>query len=68
MIKKLSRHGNSRALLIEKPILDILGWSGDQEVEITTDGKNLFVKPAKHDAKLNLQAFKSYVTNNLELI
>ena len=46
MIKTLTRHGNSYALIIEKPILELLNMSGDTPLEITTDGKALIVRPA----------------------
>ncbi|NIA14851.1 MAG: AbrB/MazE/SpoVT family DNA-binding domain-containing protein [Nitrospiraceae bacterium] len=50
MIKKLTRHGNSLALVIEKPILDLLGVSADTPIEVTTDGQVLVLTPV-HDAK-----------------
>ncbi len=45
MIKKLTKHGNSLALVIEKPILELLKIDADTELEVSTDGKNLVVKP-----------------------
>jgi antitoxin component of MazEF toxin-antitoxin module len=45
MIKKLIRHGNSSALIIDKPILELLNISSDTEFEITTDGTNLILSP-----------------------
>jgi antitoxin MazE len=45
MIKKLVRHGNSRALVIDKPILDLLKIADETEVEITTDGQRLIITP-----------------------
>jgi antitoxin component of MazEF toxin-antitoxin module len=47
MIKKLIQHGNSAALILDKPILDLLNMSLDTPVEITTDGKNLILSPQK---------------------
>ncbi len=47
MIKKLIKHGNSAALVLDKPILDLLDISIDTPVEITTDGKNLILSPQK---------------------
>ena len=46
MVKTLTRHGNSYALIIEKPILELLGISPKMPLEITTDGKALIVRPA----------------------
>lgn len=45
MIKKLVRHGNSRALIIDKPILELIGAAEDSEFTITTDGRSLTITP-----------------------
>lgn len=46
MIKKLVRHGNSRALIIDKPILELIGANEDSEFTITTrDGRSLTITP-----------------------
>ncbi len=45
MIKTLSKHGNSLALVIEKPILELLGADADTPFEITTDGHALILTP-----------------------
>jgi len=45
MIKKMVSHGNSAALIIDKPILDILKIDMDTSLEISTDGKNLIISP-----------------------
>jgi len=50
MIKHLTPHGNSSALVIEKPILELLKITQDTALEVTTDGKNLIVSPVR-DAK-----------------
>ena len=47
MIKKLVAHGNSAALIIDKPILDLLKVDMDTPLEITTDGKNLIISPVE---------------------
>jgi antitoxin component of MazEF toxin-antitoxin module len=46
MLKKLTRHGNSLALVIDRPILDLLGIDADTPLHITTDGKGLHIEPA----------------------
>ena len=46
MIKKLVAHGNSAALVLDKPILEILKVTMDTPLEITTDGRNLIISPA----------------------
>lgn len=45
MIKKLVAHGNSAALIIDKPILELLKVDMSTSLEITTDGKSLIVSP-----------------------
>ena len=57
MIKHITAHGNSSALVIEKAILDILNITADTPLEVTTDGKNLIVSPV-HDKKREAR-FKS---------
>ncbi|HEY5999868.1 MAG TPA: AbrB/MazE/SpoVT family DNA-binding domain-containing protein [bacterium] len=46
MIKKLTRHGNSLALVIDKGVLDLLEITADTPLAVTTDGKALIVSPA----------------------
>jgi antitoxin component of MazEF toxin-antitoxin module len=51
MIKTLTKHGNSLALVIDKPILDLLRISADTPLEVSTeDGKSLRIVPVT-DAK-----------------
>jgi antitoxin component of MazEF toxin-antitoxin module len=45
MTKRLTRVGNSQALMIEKPILDLLGITMETDLEITTDGRALHIVP-----------------------
>jgi antitoxin MazE len=47
MIKKMVSHGNSSALIIDKPILEILKIGADTPLEVSTDGKNLIISPVK---------------------
>lgn len=47
MVKMLIKHGNSLALLIEKPILELLGADSDTPFDVTTDGQALVVTPVK---------------------
>ena len=50
MVKYLTQHGNSMALVIDKPILELLHISKKTPLQIETDGSNLIVSPAP-DAK-----------------
>ncbi len=51
MAKKLTKHGNSLALIIDKPVLDILGISDKTELELMVMGDTLIVKPKKSNEK-----------------
>jgi len=51
MTKKLIQHGNSAALVIEKPILQLLNIDFDTNLEIVTDGKNLIISPIGSQAE-----------------
>lgn len=57
MIKKLVRHGNSLALVIDKAILDLLRIDHDTPLELITDGDVIVIKPERdedHEKKLHL--------------
>lgn len=46
MVKKLVKHGNSLALILDKPILDLLRIDADTELSVTTDGSAIVIAPA----------------------
>jgi antitoxin component of MazEF toxin-antitoxin module len=55
MVKRLTRTGNSLALVLDRPLLEELGIDADTPVEVSTDGKVIIVSPvrdAKRTAKL----------------
>lgn len=45
MIKTLTPHGNSVALIIDKPILELLNITVSTPLKISTDGKSLIISP-----------------------
>ena len=47
MTKTLTRHGNSYALIIDKPILELLRVTPDTPFEIVTDGQCLVLTPVR---------------------
>jgi antitoxin component of MazEF toxin-antitoxin module len=47
LTKKLSKHGNSLALVIDRSILELLGIDENTKLEISTDGQALVVMPAR---------------------
>ena len=45
MIKRLTKVGNSHALVIEKPLMDALGITGETPLQVRVDGHNLIISP-----------------------
>ena len=46
MIKRLRKVGNSNALILDKPILELLGLEEDSQVQLTIQDGTLIVTPA----------------------
>ncbi len=51
MVKKLTKHGNSLALVIDKPILELLKIDADTPLEVTTDGDVLIIAPVRDEER-----------------
>lgn len=51
MLKALTRHGNSAALVIERPILELLNADLETVFDITTDGTALILTPVKDKSR-----------------
>jgi antitoxin MazE len=51
MVKKLTKHGNSLALVIDRPILDLLGIDPETPLDISTDGERLIIARAQASAR-----------------
>lgn len=47
MVKKLTKHGNSLALVIDRPILDLLKIDPETPLDVSTDGRQLIIAPAR---------------------
>ncbi len=47
MVKHLTKHGNSLALVIDRGVLDLLEINADTPLSMTTDGKCLIVTPVR---------------------
>jgi antitoxin component of MazEF toxin-antitoxin module len=45
MVKKLTRTGNSVALVLDKEILEATGLDAGSTVEVSTDGRVIIVSP-----------------------
>lgn len=51
--KKLTKHGNSYALVIERPILDLLGIDDTTLLQVSTpDGTSIVITPIRNKAEL----------------
>jgi antitoxin MazE len=51
MIKKLTKHGNSLALVMERGVLDLLNISADTPLDISTDGEVLIISPVRDEKR-----------------
>lgn len=51
MIKHLTKHGNSLAIVIEKPILELLNIDADTPLSVSTDGTSLVLSPLSGDER-----------------
>lgn len=45
MIKNLVKHGNSWALIVDRPILELLKIRPEDPLEITTNGSSITISP-----------------------
>lgn len=45
MIKNLTKHGNSYALIIDRPIMELLHIEPDTPLSLETDGKSITIRP-----------------------
>lgn len=51
MVKKLTKHGNSHALVIDRPVMDLLKINAETPLEISTDGAVLIVTPVRDEKR-----------------
>jgi antitoxin component of MazEF toxin-antitoxin module len=47
MRKRLTKTGNSVALVLDRPLLEATGLDADTEVEVSTDGDVIVVTPVR---------------------
>jgi len=50
VVKKLTKHGNSLALVIDRAVLDLLKISTDTPLDVSTDGQVLVIAPVRDKA------------------
>lgn len=64
MIKKLVKHGNSWAIVIDRPILDLLKIDPESQVELTTDGQTITISPhCDAEKKSRIRSARTTVNN-----
>jgi len=63
MVKTLTKHGNSFALVIEKPIMDLLHIQPDTPLEISSDGRSLLIRPVDSDRQNKFNAILEKTCN-----
>ncbi len=51
MLKKLTRHGNSLALIIDKGVLKLLNIDEKTPLDISTDGTLLMISPVRDEKR-----------------
>ena len=51
MIKKLTKHGNSLALVMERGVLDLLNIDADTPLDISTDGEVFIISPVRDEKR-----------------
>ena len=55
MRKKLAAIGNSFGIIIERPILELLDIDRETELEVTTDGIGLTIRPVRADRRARVR-------------
>jgi antitoxin component of MazEF toxin-antitoxin module len=48
MVKTLTKHGNSYAMVIDKPILELIHATPETPFEIISDGRSLVLTPVRN--------------------
>lgn len=51
MVKRLTKHGHSLALVIDRGILELLRIDASTPLSITTDGESLVISPARSNSR-----------------
>ena len=71
MNKTLIKHGNSLALVIDKPILEMLQITADTPLELTTNGNAILITPIRdkrrqHQLQKSLEKINQKFGDDLE--
>jgi antitoxin component of MazEF toxin-antitoxin module len=68
MVKHLVRHGNSYALILEKPLLELLGIEPDTELKIETDGVGLRIEPIRKRTEPNFALIRERKKEHVRIL
>lgn len=49
LLKKLTPIGNSLGLIMDRPILELLGIDRETPLELSTDGEGLYIRPIRRE-------------------
>ena len=63
MTKMLTKHGNSYAVILDKPILDLLHITPETPLNVTTDGKNIVIGPSDAARVAQFDAIRKEIVN-----
>lgn len=65
MPKRLVKHGNSRAIVIDKAILELLKIDDDTDLDLSTDGRSLVITPVgeSDERRARLQTLSEQLMN-----
>lgn len=64
MIKNFVKHGNSWAVVIDRPILELLKIDPESQIELTTDGTSIRIAPvSSNDAKSRIRNAREKVNS-----
>jgi antitoxin component of MazEF toxin-antitoxin module len=67
MRKRLTRQGNSAAVVIDRPILEILGLEAGGTVEMLTNGNSLLIRPVRPLSTERREAFARALAETNEM-
>lgn len=51
MIRRLTKQGNSLALIVERPIRELLGIDADTPLNVSVEGRRLIIEPMTEEQR-----------------
>ena len=68
MVKKLTKLGNSLAVLLDKPILELLKIDAETPIELSTDGTRIILTPVATKRARTLAAARKVMHEQAETL